>query len=145
MWTLKRKDTNELIYKIETDSQTQRMNAWLPGGRMEGRSSWGVWDGQVYTATFKMDNQQGATVQQSELRSELPGSLNGRGVQENGYTQPGWERSAGEWVHAAWMGEECRRMGTRGLDGRGVQENVYTVHMLESLCCQPETITFLIC
>ena len=32
MWNLKRKDTNELIYKTETDSQTQRRNLWLPGG-----------------------------------------------------------------------------------------------------------------
>ena len=30
---LKRNDTNELIYKTETDSQTQRMNLWLPGGK----------------------------------------------------------------------------------------------------------------
>jgi len=106
MWTLKSKDTNELIYKIETDSQTQRMNVWLPGGRMEGRNSWGVWDGQVYTATFKTDNQQGATVQHSELCSVLRGSLDGRRV--------------------------CRRMDTR-------------MCMVESLCCQPETMTFLIC
>ena len=26
-------DTNELIYKVEADSQTQRMNLWLPGGK----------------------------------------------------------------------------------------------------------------
>ena len=32
-------DTNEFIYKTETDSQTQRMNLWLPGemGREEGQ------------------------------------------------------------------------------------------------------------
>ena len=30
---LKKKDSNELIYKTETDSQTQRMNLWLPGGK----------------------------------------------------------------------------------------------------------------
>ena len=30
---LKRNDTNELIYKIETDSQTQKMNLLLPGGK----------------------------------------------------------------------------------------------------------------
>ena len=34
------------------------MNLWLPaGGRMRGRDSFGVWDGHVDTATFKMDNQ----------------------------------------------------------------------------------------
>ena len=26
-------DTNELTYKTETDSQTQRVNLWLPGGK----------------------------------------------------------------------------------------------------------------
>ena len=32
MWNLKRNNTNEPIYKTETDSQTQRTNLWLPGG-----------------------------------------------------------------------------------------------------------------
>ena len=36
MWNLKY-DTNELIYKTETDSQTQRTDFWLPG-------SWGEVD-----------------------------------------------------------------------------------------------------
>ena len=37
-WSLKKTDTNDLIYKTETDSQTQRMNLWLPGGKGgEGR------------------------------------------------------------------------------------------------------------
>ena len=35
MWNLKY-DTNELIYKTETDAQTQKTNLWLPRGR-EGR------------------------------------------------------------------------------------------------------------
>ena len=37
-------DTNELIYKTETDSQTERINLWLPGGRMGERDVWGAWD-----------------------------------------------------------------------------------------------------
>ena len=32
MQNLKRNDTKELIYKTETDSQTYRMNLWLPVG-----------------------------------------------------------------------------------------------------------------
>ena len=28
-WHLKRNNTNELIYKTETDSQTQKINPWL--------------------------------------------------------------------------------------------------------------------
>ena len=44
MWNLKKNDTNELIYKIETDSRTQRRNLWLPGGKGEGEGLMGVWD-----------------------------------------------------------------------------------------------------
>ena len=33
VWNLKRNDTNELTYKIERDSQTQKMDLWLLGGR----------------------------------------------------------------------------------------------------------------
>ena len=56
----KRNDANELIYKIERDSQTQRMNLRLPQGwgrRLEGRDSWEVWDGHVHTAMFKKNKQ----------------------------------------------------------------------------------------
>ena len=64
MQNLKRNDTNELTYKRERDSQTQRTNLWL----------------SVHTAIFKMNNQQGPTVQPMELCSMLCGSLDGRGV-----------------------------------------------------------------
>ena len=33
---LKKKDTNELIYKTETDSQTQKTNLWLPKWKAGG-------------------------------------------------------------------------------------------------------------
>ena len=58
MYKLKRNDTDELTYKTERDSQTLKTNLQL----MEGRGSWGVWDRQVHTAIFKMENQQGPTV-----------------------------------------------------------------------------------
>ena len=48
-------------------------------GEMGGRDSQGVWDGYVYIAIFKMDNQQGPTVQHMELCSMLYGSLDERG------------------------------------------------------------------
>ena len=32
MWNLKKNDTNEVIYKTETDSQTQKTNLRLPKG-----------------------------------------------------------------------------------------------------------------
>ena len=35
MWSLKY-DTNELVYKTETDSQTQKTDLCLPGRREEG-------------------------------------------------------------------------------------------------------------
>ena len=35
MWNLKY-DTNELIYKTQTDSQTQKTNLWLPKGKEGG-------------------------------------------------------------------------------------------------------------
>ena len=38
-WNLKY-DTNELIYKTETDSQTQRTDLWLPSGREWGGMDW---------------------------------------------------------------------------------------------------------
>ena len=34
---LNRNDTNELIYKIEADSQTSRMNYWLPEWKADGK------------------------------------------------------------------------------------------------------------
>ena len=42
MWNLNYK-TNELIYKTETDSQTQKTNLWLPKGKgRRGRDELGV-------------------------------------------------------------------------------------------------------
>ena len=32
------------------------------GWGMRGQHSWGVWDGPVHTALFKMDSQQGPTI-----------------------------------------------------------------------------------
>ena len=50
-------------------------------GRMGRRDSYRVWDGHAHTAIFKMDNQQGPSLQHSKLPSMLHGSLDGRGVQ----------------------------------------------------------------
>ena len=54
---------NELIYKTETDFQTQRRNLCLPGGKNRDRDSQGVWDGHVHTALYKMNSQHGPTEQ----------------------------------------------------------------------------------
>ena len=37
---LKKSDTSELIYKIETDSQTQTTNLWLPNGKDKRGVNW---------------------------------------------------------------------------------------------------------
>ena len=47
-------------------------------GKDRGDVELGVWDGQVHTALFKMDSQQGPTVQNRELCSE-------ESLGENGY------------------------------------------------------------
>ena len=80
MQSLKRNEANELTYKTETDSQTQRTKLWLCRGRIVGRDNQGVWDGHAHAAILKMDNQQGPNVQHRELCSVLCGSLDGRGV-----------------------------------------------------------------
>ena len=51
MWDLKKNNTNEPIYKTETNSQ--RINLRLPGNGW-GRDKLGVWDGHVYIEVFKM-------------------------------------------------------------------------------------------
>ena len=54
MWNLKY-DTNELIYKTERDSQTQKITLWLPKGK-----EWGckleVWDQQIQTTIYKVNS-----------------------------------------------------------------------------------------
>ena len=55
-----KKKRYKATYQTERDSE--RMNLWLPGVRVGGQDSQGVWDGHVHSAIFKMDNQQGPTV-----------------------------------------------------------------------------------
>ena len=40
----KQRDTNELVYKTEIDSQTQKTSLWLPKGKGGGRDKLGIWD-----------------------------------------------------------------------------------------------------
>ena len=42
MWSQKKRDTNEFIYKTEIDSQTQKTNLWLPKGKCGGRDKLAV-------------------------------------------------------------------------------------------------------
>ena len=46
----KKKDTNELIYKTETNSQTQKTNLWLPKGKVGVRGQdFGI---NIYTLLY---------------------------------------------------------------------------------------------
>ena len=65
MWKLKY-DTNELIYEIETDSQTQRKKK-LMVIKGWGRDKLGVSDQQIQTTIYKKDKQQVPTVQHKGL------------------------------------------------------------------------------
>ena len=44
MWNQKKSDTNELIYKTETNSQTQKTNLWLAKRKAGRRDKLGIWD-----------------------------------------------------------------------------------------------------
>ena len=51
----KKKDTDELIYKTETGSQTLKTKCWLPKGRDWRGVGGGVWDWHVHMIIYKMD------------------------------------------------------------------------------------------
>ena len=56
-----RKNTNKLIYKTETDSETSK--TVLSKGKLGGvRDKSEAWDKHTHTAIHKLDNQQGSTV-----------------------------------------------------------------------------------
>ena len=63
-------------------------------GEQCGRDSWEDWDLHVQTTSFKVDNQQGPTVQHGKLCSVLCGSPKGKGV---------W----GEWMRGSMRGSAC--------------------------------------
>ena len=55
-----KKDTIELICRIETDSQTLKINLWLPKGTGGGGEEvLGVWDWHMHTEVYGMISQQG--------------------------------------------------------------------------------------
>ena len=63
VWNLILKnDTNELIYKTETDLQYRKQTYGYQRGNMVGRDKLGAWDWHIHTTIHKIDNQQGPTV-----------------------------------------------------------------------------------
>ena len=84
MWNLKflKSDTNELIQKTETGSQTSKTNLRLPKGKhgwWEG-DKLGLRDQHIHTAMHKIDNRLGPTVEHRELSSIFCNNLYGKRI-----------------------------------------------------------------
>ena len=62
MWNLIKNDTNEFIYKTETDLRISKTNYGYQRGNMGGRDKSGAWDEHIHTAIYKIHNQQGHTI-----------------------------------------------------------------------------------
>ena len=60
-------DTNEPIYRTETDSQKQRVDLVAKVEEGLGRDGLGGWAYQMQTITYRMDKQRDPTVYQVEL------------------------------------------------------------------------------
>ena len=56
---------NTKVDVFEKQTHRLRTDLRLPGVRTEGGDSQGVWDGHVHTVIFKVDNQQGPTIEHS--------------------------------------------------------------------------------
>ena len=60
MWNFLKNDTNELIYKTEMDSQTQKTNLWLAKGKDGGINL--EFQVNKYTTVHKLDKQEEPTL-----------------------------------------------------------------------------------
>ena len=56
MESKKKNDTNEFIYKTETDSQASKTDLRLQKGTHEGRDKLGVWDYHIHSTIYKIIN-----------------------------------------------------------------------------------------
>ena len=84
MWNLKRNDTNELTFKTERDSQTEKANSRLPRGRDFGKVMYTL----VYLKWITNKNLLYSTWNSAQC-----------------YV-PAWmvEKFGGEWIHVyAWL------------------------------------------
>ena len=67
MWNLKKKNTNELIFRTETDLQTLK-KLWLPKGTgWQGRDGLEVWDWHIHTVVSGMTGPWGPAVEERTL------------------------------------------------------------------------------
>ena len=69
MWNIiHKKGKKKLIYTTETDLQISKTKLRLPKGKCGwGRDKSVVWHEHIYTIIYKINNQQGPTIQQREL------------------------------------------------------------------------------
>ena len=72
-----KKDTNELIYKTETDSQTSKINLWLQRGSVGVKEGLGAWGLAYAHYVYRMDSQWGPAVQDMEIYSIFCDNLYG--------------------------------------------------------------------
>ena len=70
------------MIQMNFTKQKQRMNFGLPGGRMAGRERLGAWNGHIYSAIFKIDNQHGPTVQGRGCSSVFCNNINGKIIEK---------------------------------------------------------------
>ena len=78
------------MWNLSKETHRLREELMVAGGKDQGKEQLGSL-GHAHTAVFKMDNQQGLTVEHRELCSMLCVSLNGR-------------ESGGEWIHVyEWL------------------------------------------
>ena len=57
------------MYKTEIDSQALRTHIGLQRGKGGGGDKLGVWDQQIHTTVYKIDKEQGPTVEHRQLYS----------------------------------------------------------------------------
>ena len=120
MWNLKY-DLNELIYKTERDSQTQKTNLWLPkgnGGREEQIRSW---DQQIQTTIYKIDKQNKLYLKLHEVDSLLSGNCKMGHKAESFYRIKNKEQGTENWKISAWLGLHSLLWGEKDLGWIGVQ------------------------
>ena len=71
MWHLKKKDTNELIYKTETDSQPSTANVRLLKMAGGGQGWTGVWVWHMHREVQGMVGRWGPAVEHREIYSTV--------------------------------------------------------------------------
>lgn len=77
-------DTNELIYKAETDLRISETKVrLLKRETWQGRDESGAWDEHIPTAPHKTGTQQGPTVQHRDPCSIFCGNLCGKDLKKN--------------------------------------------------------------